>query len=358
MKRLFLCFLCALILGGNLWSADGFPERELSIAVTQSPPFSYVDESGDWQGMSVALWKAVAEELDVDFAFRGLALQEVLEGLENGDVDVASAALSVTAEREQRIDYSHAFYQSGLTVAAPVQSEIWSGVSGILFSSASVKAIGSLCLVLAAVGCVLWLVERSGNRDQFGGPWWRGLGNGFWWSAVTMTTVGYGDKAPTTFMGRVVGLVWMFASIIVISGFTAAIATAFTVSMLKTSIDSFDDLYGKRVGVVEGSLAESYMESQGLLTVGFSDTEAGLDAVVLGNVDAFVNDAAVLKHLIQENHSGELMTIEETRNASLIALGLPQGAAWTESLNLALLDVLHSDRWLDIRRRFLGADEQ
>ena len=38
----------------------------------------------------------------------------------------------------------------------------------------------------------------------------------FWWAAVTMTTVGYGDKTPVTTGGRIVGLVWMFTSVIVI----------------------------------------------------------------------------------------------------------------------------------------------
>jgi len=59
-----------------------------------------------------------------------------------------------------------------------------------------------------------------------------------------MTTVGYGDKAPVTLAGRVVGLLWMPASIILISGFTAAIASALTVGQLDHSISGLDDLYG------------------------------------------------------------------------------------------------------------------
>ena len=74
------------------------------------------------------------------------------------------------------------------------------------------------------VGVVMWLGERRRNQAQFGGTAAHGIGAGLWWSAVTMTTVGYGDKAPVTILGRLLGLVWMFAAIIIISSFTAAIA--------------------------------------------------------------------------------------------------------------------------------------
>jgi voltage-gated potassium channel len=47
------------------------------------------------------------------------------------------------------------------------------------------------------------------------------VGDAMWWGFVTMTTVGYGDRFPKTQGGRVVGVVLMFAGIILISSFTA-----------------------------------------------------------------------------------------------------------------------------------------
>jgi hypothetical protein len=38
---------------------------------------------------------------------------------------------------------------------------------------------------------------------------------------VTMTTVGYGDTAPKTVPGRILGLVWMLAALVFVSLFTA-----------------------------------------------------------------------------------------------------------------------------------------
>merc|ERR1740121_3098534 len=39
----------------------------------------------------------------------------------------------------------------------------------------------------------------------------------FWWSMVTMTTVGYGDMAPKTLMGRTIGCFGMISGIVLIS---------------------------------------------------------------------------------------------------------------------------------------------
>src|SRR6478735_5690918 len=39
------------------------------------------------------------------------------------------------------------------------------------------------------------------------------LGNAFWWAIVTITTVGYGEYFPLTFLGRVIGVLVMLSGI-------------------------------------------------------------------------------------------------------------------------------------------------
>lgn len=75
----------------------------------------------------------------------------------------------------------------------------------------------ALMFMIMGAGAV---VVRALSPNSF-----ESLGDALWWSATTVTTIGYGDVVPATGGGRVIAVFVMFASVATVS-FTTAVVTA------------------------------------------------------------------------------------------------------------------------------------
>jgi voltage-gated potassium channel len=119
-------------------------------------------------------------------------------------------------------------------------------VSGTVRSILGTNALG---WVLTASGVVVVL---GAGAVLVAEPDMGGFGDALWWSIVTSTTVGYGDLAPETIVGRLVAVVLMIVGIGAIGMITGSIATHFLhgrqdranphIEHLKTILDDWDSL--------------------------------------------------------------------------------------------------------------------
>lgn len=330
------------------------PDRPLVIGTKVAPPFAIQAPDGSWSGISIELWRRIARGRGIEYTLEERTLEELITGLEDGSLDASVAALTMTAEREQRIDFSHPFYSSGLGIAVVPESG-WAGMPWLrsLFSWDLLKALGGLLLLLFFVGLLAWYFERRHNEDEFG-EGWSGVGDGFWWSAVTMTTVGYGDKSPRTVGGRVVALLWMFISVVTISGFTAAIASSLTVASLEFPVEGPEDLPRVTAGTVAASTSAAYLEHEGIRSKAFGSLAEALDGLEAGEVVAVVYDAPLLRYLARERSESSIEVLPGTFESQLYAIGLPQDTEIREALNREILKDLESRAWHDTLKRYLG----
>jgi polar amino acid transport system substrate-binding protein len=256
------------------------------------------------------------------------------------------------------MDFTHPFYTTGLGIAVSAPSGTpWLAVLRRILSRQFLAVIGMLALVLMGVGFLVWLFERRRNSEQFGGKPVHGIGSGFWWSAVTMTTVGYGDKAPRTLPGRVIALIWMFTGIIIISSFTAAITSALTVGQIGSSIRGPGDLPGVRVAAVANSTGEQYLRGRHVSYRNYADALGALQALEAGRADAVVYAAPILKYLARENFPGIITVLPNTFARQDYAIAVPQGSPLRETLDRVLESEIRSPRWQEIIYHYLGSDE-
>lgn len=346
--------LMALLVGcALLVPPAAHAEDKLVVGTRVVPPFVIRQDDGSLSGIAIDLWRDIASDLGLDYEFRETDLEGMLDGLQDGTLDAVVAALTVTPERENFVDFSHPFHTSGLSIAvprAPVASAIVMSVLSLQFF----QILAGLLLILFLVGVLIWLLERRANPEQFGGKKQQGIGSGFWWSAVTMTTVGYGDKAPVTPAGRGLAIVWMFVSIITISSFTGAIASVFTVQQLGSQIRGPNDLPGRTVGTVESSTSAEYLARHFVSARGFAGISEALDRVAIGQLDAAVFDAPVLRHVVSSQFKDGIQVLPVTFERQDYAIALPSGSALREDLNRALLNRITEPVWQETLFRYLG----
>ena len=120
-------------------------------------------------------------------------------------------------------------------------------------------AIGVFLLILSIVGTLLWLAERKESPEQFPKGPLQGIGTGMWLAIVTMTTTGYGDKAPITLLGRIITGTWMVISIIFATSMVAGLASILTLSSLdSTTISSIEELSGRKLQLSMGQPLKNF----------------------------------------------------------------------------------------------------
>ena len=357
---LSLIAVCCLSLASASWAqsagnAAPTSGAALKVAIKEAPPFVERKSDGSWAGIGVDLWRRVADELKLEYQWQPVdTVPAMLKALESGRVDVGVAALTMTPERENRIDFTHAYYATGLAIASKRNEPSFWRAAQQLVSADFMKAVAILLLVLLAVGVLVWFVERKRNAAQFGGSAAEGVGSGLWWSAVTMTTVGYGDKAPLTAAGRAIALVWMFASIITVSSFTAAIASAFTVNQLDSGIRNLGDLEDAKALAVKGSAAAEFLTLRGINYDEVEDARTALQLVADGSADALVHDAPLMHYYISRNSSLEgLEVLADLLEPQQYAFGVRTEMAQLEFINRAILRITRTAEWQGAVERFL-----
>lgn len=357
MIRINCGILLILVLGllpEGVWAQDqGNVSRKLLVGAMVAPPLFQKTAPNQWTGFSAEIWQAVAKQMEVQFEFREFSSKEsMLNALEKNEIDVIPT-LQVRDRFESRIDFSNALLKSGLSIAVYAEGSSVNLLKFFLsiFSGNNLKAIMSLIVFSLMAGIIIWSFERRHNSEMFGNNHVMGVCNGIWWAIVTMTTVGYGDKAPKTLGGRSFALFWMVFSIIFISGFTANITSQQTISSLKSKVQSFDDLHKVKVGCSMGSEGFDFLTRQGVAVIPFKTVREGLAAVANKEIDAFVQDEIMLKNLIKSEYPGRMRVVGGTFDEYFVSIALPLNSQFRKPINKALHEIMKSPTWVELMNR-------
>jgi ABC-type amino acid transport substrate-binding protein len=326
----------------------------LTVGTRHAPPFAIKGDDGSWRGLSIELWDKIAGKLNLQFRLVDVeTVPGLLEGLQDGRLDVAVAAITVTADREQRVDFTVPYYQSGAGVVVPSnQLASWAPVIGSIASYGFLQAIAALLGLALLAGLLIWLFERRSN-EAFSGGLTRGVSSGLWWSTNAMTQRMGGGVIPMTLPGRLIAVIWMVVSVIAIAVFTAGLTSALTTKRLHGAVHSVTDLSRVRVGTLQGAATEDALTRMRIDHVSFPSVKDGLDALQSGRIEAFAHDRPILAWQIR--NGGLPFELSDLNfDPQSYAIALRNNSALRKQINVALLEAEQSDWWKEVTFRYLG----
>ena len=290
------CFGSALPLQAN----------ELKVGISGSAPF--VIKDGDYtSGISLEIWRRVAEDNNLNYELIEQPSAEAgIEAVRDGSIDVLVGPISINSRRLAlpNIDFTQPYFLSKEGILLPLKAPSLFSRVQVFFGWAVISSILVLISVLLVVGSLIWMAERRTNSEQFPRDWLPGISSGMWFALVTLTTVGYGDKAPITRTGRGITGAWMVISLIAVSSLTASLASAFTLFLsgaTETAIDSPQQLSGRRVAVVEGTDGMELAENREMRVVPAPNLDSAVQLVLDRKADALIFDRHSLRYHLKQH---------------------------------------------------------
>lgn len=336
-----------LFLLGIQLSYGQFPSDTLRVAYAPAPPF-IIQEDGLLEGINIWLWKRVAEDLEFSYELKEMNFSDMLDAIKTGDIDVCINPLTITGDRSKQMEFTHSFFASHSTVAVAQRSSVQKVGQFIesFFRLNFLRGFLILFIILMFFGMLTWLFERRGNpefRKNHKGIW-----DGLWWSAVTLTTVGYGDKSPKTRGGKIAALGLMLSGLLFVSGLTASIASSLTVNQLANSSNSFNAFKDRKVGTVKSSEASEFLKVHFFKDVQeYEGVDPGLKDLEKHQLDAFIYDEPILQYKIKKNDQLKKLEILPLKfDVQFYAFGIKKDAVELEqAISQRILEILETQEW-------------
>ena len=333
--------------------------RPVRVATRIVAPFVF-EEDGKLAGFSIDLWRSIAAELMLESQFSlSRSVQELLSNVESGKSNVGIAAISITAERSKSVDFSQPMFDSGLQIMVRTQSgkAPWlRGLLAIVWSSAILPLVAAIILIILVPAHLIWWFERRHPHGIIESKTYiGGLFEACWWAAATLAT--QADQMPKSVAGRLIAVLWMFASVVFVAYFTANVTASLTVQQLQGEIKGPQDLPGKEVATTVGSTSAMYLKQRQIQPLEFERIEQAYEALLEGRADAVVFDAPVLWYYAAREGKGKVEIVGPVFRKESYGIAFPNNSALRKPVDSALLRLKENGTYQALYEKWFARGE-
>lgn len=300
----------------------------LLVGVENSAPYSFKDTK--WTGLSVELWEKVALDNQFNFQYIEVPFDQMLNALSRCEIDLFLPGVTISAERELIVDFSHSYLVEDVAIATNLEKDYFDLTRHLFFNL--INPIGFLMVTLVLVGSIYFIFEKR-NRSL------HCFFDSIYWAMTTLSTVGYGDEAPKSKFGKIVAMIWMFAAIFVFAGVSASVLDAFKNANLPL-IENLEDLGKYKVLTVADTYSDFLLSSRQIPHMTVVSEKEMYQKFHNGDVEFLVYDRSILEYHLKTGIIYEKSFYEQN-------LGFAMNSSFRhkEALNRSILSNIASEWW-------------
>ncbi|XP_049819226.1 glutamate receptor ionotropic, kainate 2 isoform X6 [Aethina tumida] len=285
----------------------------------------------------------------------------IVRQLMDKKADLAVGSMTINYARESVIDFTKPFMNLGISILFKVptspQARLFSFMNPLamdiwLYVLSAYVLVSITMFVVARFSPYEWHnphpcdIENEVVKNQFS------MANSFWFTIGTLMQQG-SDLNPKATSTRIVGGIWWFFTLIIISSYTANLAAFLTVERMITPIENAEDLAGQTdisYGTLESgstmtffrdSMIETYKKMWRFMenrkpSVFVPTYEEGIQRVLDGNY-AFLMESTMLDFVVQRDCN--LTQIGGLLDSKGYGIATPMGSPWRDKISLAILEL-------------------
>ncbi|XP_058948503.2 uncharacterized protein [Pocillopora verrucosa] len=227
---------------------------------------------------------------------------EMINLLRKKKIDVAAPIFEPTSDRH----YSEFHFIKTSDYPGTVYISIENG-DVVLNAVLDAWPLVAFNLVLAAIaGIFIWALDTYWNPEEFNRPFLKGSWDGFWWSFISMTTVGYGDKVPKSVVARIFSVIWIILGLISMSMIMAHITSTLTALSLEQEL-SLKDL---KIAVLDNGTEYQHALEEDAIPKVFGDIDGAIQALKAHEVDGIMLDRFTASFYQKQDKLKALITVK------------------------------------------------
>jgi polar amino acid transport system substrate-binding protein len=353
--------LAAPVYSQTTGSATGSAQGEIPeirVAAIIAPPIT-MEQNGNLTGFAVDLWNAIAARLKVKTSYQIMPdVNHLEEAMRSKNVDLILGVF-ITSARDEVFDFSIPTLQAGLQIMVRDTGEKagtanpLSDLLRLLFSRTTLLWLGVALLIVLIPAHLIWFLDRRdpdgmlSNRNYF-----PGIFEAIYWGLSSLTS--QAQTMPHQWVARAISNFWMFVSVVFVALYTAQLTATLTVQQIRGAIEGPDDLPGKQVATLAGSIAADYLRAQHAQVEEFATTDQMFKALLDKKVDAVVTAAPLLLYYAAHDGKGRVKTVGPEFNTAPAAIMVQLDSPLRRKVNLALIALRENGTYQQIYDKWFG----